>query len=93
MESDPVLKRLDEWDASMDLRAWALKLKQEVDRYMQALPGILGRMGDVPDMMGERMMLQITVRELDVSLEPLRHFAATGEYDLNTFLDNVLKKA
>ena len=88
---DPVLARLDEMQASLDLQ-------QEVDHISLAarriVQDILPRMGALPeaqrDPLAMRMMLQSAYDDCMRALEPIGSLLRTGHSDLDQFLSDVL---
>jgi hypothetical protein len=90
-QSDPVLKRLDQIGAGLDLTAWIDHVRKDV---IQLRSEILPRIGRMPEAQKDptamRMLLVSALNDLDEVLEPIRNLARTGEYDLDGFLKEVL---
>lgn len=94
-QSDPVLKKIDQARAAIDLQEWVDVTRKIMEGRIDILLNqILPRLGSLPeaqrDPLAMRMLLISAVKDLKAALVPIDNLIATGEYDLDTFVKEVL---
>jgi hypothetical protein len=87
--ADPSLRRLDQAQAHLDLQREVDRIRESAARISNDYLPRLGREAQA-DPLGLQMLLRSALEDLDASLEPIRHFVATGSTDLDEFLGQVL---
>jgi len=90
-QADPIGRRMDQQQASLDLQKWIDDLRRHAERLRDS---ILPRLGDAPasDPLATRRFLREALAELDEALASVRTYIDTGKTDTDRFLHDVLGK-
>lgn len=91
-QSDPVLRRIDQMDASLDVEAACRRFAQDLatmtERFARDIDKALPRTGPAREQ--PLVWIRRSIEQARASLDALEGFTETGESDIDTFLGEVL---